>query len=141
MGGLTPGHLVIVLVIVLVVVGPGKLPELGSALGKSLREFQKAAGPMKDLADPANMLGLTGSSQPAAAPQGQPIPAATMAAPMVAAPMVAPDAMAMPQQLPPMYAPQPGYVPPQAYQQAYTTMPSPVPAEPMQESGGTPAAS
>lgn len=44
MFGLTPAHLILVLAIALIVVGPGKLPELGSALGKSLREFQKATG-------------------------------------------------------------------------------------------------
>jgi TatA/E family protein of Tat protein translocase len=42
--GLTPAHLVIILVIALVVIGPGKLPEVGAAIGKSIREFQKAAG-------------------------------------------------------------------------------------------------
>jgi len=44
MFGLTPAHLVIILVIALVVIGPGKLPEVGGAIGKSIREFQKAAG-------------------------------------------------------------------------------------------------
>jgi sec-independent protein translocase protein TatA len=37
-----PIHLLIILVIVLVIFGPGKLPELGSGLGKSIREFKKA---------------------------------------------------------------------------------------------------
>ncbi len=37
-----PMHLLIVLVIALVVFGPGKLPELGAGLGKSIREFKKA---------------------------------------------------------------------------------------------------
>jgi sec-independent protein translocase protein TatA len=37
-----PMHLLIILVIVLVIFGPGKLPELGSGLGKSIREFKKA---------------------------------------------------------------------------------------------------
>ena len=45
MFGLTPAHLIIILVIALIVVGPGKLPEVGSAIGKSIREFQKAVGP------------------------------------------------------------------------------------------------
>ena len=38
-----PVELVIILVIALLVIGPGKLPEVGSALGKSIREFRKAA--------------------------------------------------------------------------------------------------
>ena len=48
MFGLTPAHLAIILVIALIVVGPGKLPEVGAAIGKSLREFQKAIGPVQD---------------------------------------------------------------------------------------------
>ncbi len=38
-----PVHLIIILVIAVVLFGPGKLPELGSALGKSIREFKKAS--------------------------------------------------------------------------------------------------
>jgi sec-independent protein translocase protein TatA len=38
--GITPVHLVIVLVIALIILGPGRLPEVGSALGKSIREFR-----------------------------------------------------------------------------------------------------
>ncbi len=37
-----PVHLLFILVIALVVFGPGKLPELGAGLGKSIREFKKA---------------------------------------------------------------------------------------------------
>ena len=37
-----PLHLVIILMIALVIFGPGKLPELGSGIGKSIREFKKA---------------------------------------------------------------------------------------------------
>ena len=37
-----PMHLLIILVIALVVFGPGKLPELGAGLGKGIREFRKA---------------------------------------------------------------------------------------------------
>jgi sec-independent protein translocase protein TatA len=42
MDGITPAHLILVLVIALLVLGPGKLPEAGAALGKSLREFRDA---------------------------------------------------------------------------------------------------
>ena len=42
-GGLfQPMHLLIILVIALVVVGPGKLPELGKTLGKTIQGFKKA---------------------------------------------------------------------------------------------------
>jgi sec-independent protein translocase protein TatA len=37
-----PMHLLIILGIALVVVGPGKLPELGKALGKTIQGFKKA---------------------------------------------------------------------------------------------------
>jgi len=41
-GLLSPVHLVIILVIVLVLFGPGKLPDLGKGLGKGIREFKDA---------------------------------------------------------------------------------------------------
>jgi sec-independent protein translocase protein TatA len=37
-----PMHLILILVVVLIIFGPGKLPELGAGLGKSIREFKKA---------------------------------------------------------------------------------------------------
>ena len=37
-----PMHLIIILAIALIIFGPGKLPELGKGLGKSIREFKKA---------------------------------------------------------------------------------------------------
>lgn len=36
-------ELIVILVIVLVVFGAGRLPEIGGALGKSIRNFKKAA--------------------------------------------------------------------------------------------------
>jgi sec-independent protein translocase protein TatA len=52
MGGLfQPMHLLIILVIALIIFGPGKLPELGSSIGKGIREFKKAiSGDEKDSA-------------------------------------------------------------------------------------------
>jgi sec-independent protein translocase protein TatA len=40
-------ELIIVLVLALIIFGPRKLPEIGSALGKSLREFKKATSEVK----------------------------------------------------------------------------------------------
>jgi len=37
-----PMHLLIILAIVLVIFGAGKLPEIGEGLGKSIRSFKKA---------------------------------------------------------------------------------------------------
>jgi sec-independent protein translocase protein TatA len=41
-GLLQPMHLLIILAIALVIFGPSKLPQLGSGLGQSIREFKKA---------------------------------------------------------------------------------------------------
>jgi sec-independent protein translocase protein TatA len=41
-GLLQPMHLIIILVIVLIIFGPGKLPELGNSIGKAIRGFKKA---------------------------------------------------------------------------------------------------
>ena len=37
-----PLHLIVVLAVVLIIFGPGKLPELGESLGKAIRGFKKA---------------------------------------------------------------------------------------------------
>jgi TatA/E family protein of Tat protein translocase len=46
----TPGplELVIILVIALLILGPGKLPEVGASLGKSIREFRKASSDVQE---------------------------------------------------------------------------------------------
>ena len=41
-GLLRPMHLLVILFVVLILFGPGKLPELGSSLGKAIRGFKKA---------------------------------------------------------------------------------------------------
>lgn len=40
---LGPWELIAILVIVLIIFGPGKLPEVGKSLGKTIREFRKAS--------------------------------------------------------------------------------------------------
>ena len=42
MGAVSPVHLIIILVIALIVVGPGKLPDTGAALGRAIRGFRDA---------------------------------------------------------------------------------------------------
>ena len=44
MFNLGPTELIIILVIVLIVFGVGRLPEIGGALGKSIREFRQSSG-------------------------------------------------------------------------------------------------
>lgn len=43
LGGLGPWELILILLIVLVVFGAAKLPQIGDALGKGIRNFKKAA--------------------------------------------------------------------------------------------------
>ena len=42
MFGIGAGEFVVILIVALIVFGPGKLPEVGRAIGKGLREFRKA---------------------------------------------------------------------------------------------------
>lgn len=52
MFGLLPNfgvtELVIILVVALIIFGPGKLPELGKSLGKGIREFRSATREIKE---------------------------------------------------------------------------------------------
>jgi sec-independent protein translocase protein TatA len=41
-GSIGMPELTVVLVVALIIFGPGKLPELGSMIGKALRDFRKA---------------------------------------------------------------------------------------------------
>lgn len=95
-----PLELIIILAIALLIVGPGKLPEMGSAFGRTIREFRKAASDMgeatkleakpAEIAAPkANVLSEA-SSAPAADTVSTPAAAAPAAA--VAAPAAAPAA-------------------------------------------------
>lgn len=49
MFGIGVPELILILIIGLVVFGPGKLPEVGKALGKGINEFKKATS---DISDP-----------------------------------------------------------------------------------------
>lgn len=98
MPSLSPIHLIIILVIVLIVIGPGRLPEIGSALGKSIKEFRNSAS---DTPDPTPQVGpsaISGPAEPrvAIAPVGtnQPVgPTITPGAPLPSSgPVAAPQA-------------------------------------------------
>jgi TatA/E family protein of Tat protein translocase len=47
MFGIGPPELLVILLIALVVVGPQRLPEVGKAVGKAMREFRKAQDELK----------------------------------------------------------------------------------------------
>jgi len=64
MFGLGWMELVIILIIVLIIFGAGKLPEIGSGLGKGIRNFKKATRGEDeiDVTPPQNKIGSEGDS-------------------------------------------------------------------------------
>jgi TatA/E family protein of Tat protein translocase len=67
-----PLWIVAILVVVLIIFGPGRLPELGSAAGKAMREFRKATSELTD--------SISSSATTPAAPPANPTPAASTTA-------------------------------------------------------------
>jgi sec-independent protein translocase protein TatA len=62
-----PFELLLVLILALLILGPGKLPEVGSAIGKTLREFRRATSEVDEAVKAADI------SQPSPAkPQPRP---------------------------------------------------------------------
>ncbi|MBW3612414.1 MAG: twin-arginine translocase TatA/TatE family subunit [Chloroflexi bacterium] len=43
-----PWELILLLVIVLIIFGPGKLPDIGNAVGKGIREFRRASSDLEE---------------------------------------------------------------------------------------------
>jgi len=64
--------LILILVIVLIILGPGKLPQIGGAIGGAIKEFRKSTSDIKDE--------VTRAVEPAP-------PAAAAATPAAAAPV------------------------------------------------------
>ena len=69
MPNIGPGELILVLVIVLILFGPGKLPDIGNAIGRGVREFRKASNSLEDT--------IRGEAKPAAPPPPTEAPAST----------------------------------------------------------------
>jgi sec-independent protein translocase protein TatA len=46
--GMHPAWLLVLLAIVLIIFGPGKLPEVGGAIGRGVREFHKTRDELTD---------------------------------------------------------------------------------------------
>ncbi len=67
-----PMHLLLVLVIALLLFGPGKLPQIAANLGKSIREFKGALSAQEEItvAPPAQQ---PAQAQPAQAQAAQPV--------------------------------------------------------------------
>jgi len=88
-------ELAIILVIALLVIGPGKLPDVASALGKSIREFRKAATDVQDsvkLDTPA----APAAPAPAPAPIAPAAPAPAAPAPNTLAAAATPNELSAP---------------------------------------------
>ena len=70
-GLLQPTHLIILLVIALVFLGPKRLPDAGRALGQGLKEFKNSiAGGHEDHGEVPPAVGTTHDEQPSG-PAGQ----------------------------------------------------------------------
>ncbi len=63
MGALSPWHLVLVLAVALLVLGPGKLPETGAAIGKAIRSFREAVEGQDDAARAAQATTVNSGTQ------------------------------------------------------------------------------
>ncbi len=83
MPGLGAGHwgyILILLVIVLIIWGPGKLPDIGTGLGRGIREFRKATSETRDEFHKATHSDDAPPAPPAAPAQPAPVGGGTPAA-------------------------------------------------------------
>lgn len=73
LGNIGPLEIIIVLIIALVVFGPKRLPELGSSLGRGIREFRSTVtGEKSDDDDDDDVKTLSASQATPTAPAEQP---------------------------------------------------------------------
>ena len=77
-------ELVLILAIALIVLGPGKLPDLGASMGRTIREFRKAASDVQEATNldprPATASAATASSVAASPVTASPAQPARFAA-------------------------------------------------------------
>lgn len=93
-------ELILILAVVLIVFGAGKLPKIGEGLGKALKGFKKEireAEPIQQTPEQAQAVDaqvVSGAPQPVPPPQpaGQPTPQPTTAAPPLVPPQMGPAA-------------------------------------------------
>jgi TatA/E family protein of Tat protein translocase len=127
-----PIELIVILIIALIVIGPGRLPDVGAALGKSIKEFRKASSDITEAAT------VDTSPLPPAAAASQAVPAAAIQQPPATAPVVA-EAAAAPSPDAPSAAPAPT---PELSQPAPTNpiIPAPIQVPPVDDDAARPPA-
>ena len=87
MFGIGVPELILILVVGLIVFGPGKLPEMGRTLGKGIREFRKASNALTqaiNIPDPPPAQAPAPRAEQSAPPDAQITPTAETAAAAVA---------------------------------------------------------
>lgn len=84
MFGIGAPELVLILIVGLIVFGPGKLPEMGRTLGKGLREFRKASNALTTAINTPDPPPAPPAQNTAAQPQPAAAPTAQQAAPVAA---------------------------------------------------------
>ena len=84
MFGIGAPELVLILIVGLIVFGPGKLPEMGRTLGKGLREFHKASNALTTAINTPDPPPAPPTQNTAAQPQPAAAPTAQQAAPVAA---------------------------------------------------------
>ena len=72
MFGIGVPELILILVVGLIVFGPGKLPEMGRSLGKGIREFRKASNALTAAINAPEPPPAPPAAAPAAQPAAQP---------------------------------------------------------------------
>ena len=122
MGGLKPVHLLVLLVVILLLFGAKKLPEIAGSVGKSAKVFKKEIKELRDEDEPTSYA-ATGGQPPQAyqqqygqqpyAPQAYPPPQPGQQPQQYPQPPVTPQAQPYPQQ----YAQPPVTPPAQPYPQ------------------------
>ncbi len=76
MFGLQPTHLIIILIVALLIFGPSRLPEIGKALGKTIREFQTGIKEAtQGFTEEVQSTAAPTETKPACKSCGKPIPA------------------------------------------------------------------
>jgi sec-independent protein translocase protein TatA len=79
MPNIGPLEIAVVLIIVLIIFGPKRLPELGQSMGRGIREFKGSLSGDKDKDDPAEQRRELEATREAAAQRPQPAEGATPA--------------------------------------------------------------